>query len=161
MARFARAFRDVTGRTVFLLWTANNGHEIARAASERAGLSPDEYRIISSSSDEVADVLSAGDAGLALIKPCFSKKSSSPTKYAEYLAVGLPIIINRDVGDGVEVERAGGAVALGEVMDDDEMRDAVEKLKSLDLRWPEVSEAEHAANLAARKELEAEPAGQD
>ncbi len=33
----------------------------------------------------------------------------------------------------------------------------VEKVKSLDLRWPEVSEAEHAANLEARKKLEAEP----
>jgi PPK2 family polyphosphate:nucleotide phosphotransferase len=33
----------------------------------------------------------------------------------------------------------------------------VEKVRSLDLRWPEVSEAEHAANLEARKKLEAEP----
>jgi PPK2 family polyphosphate:nucleotide phosphotransferase len=33
----------------------------------------------------------------------------------------------------------------------------VEKVKSLDLRWPEVSEKEHAANLEARKKLEAEP----
>jgi PPK2 family polyphosphate:nucleotide phosphotransferase len=32
----------------------------------------------------------------------------------------------------------------------------VEKLRSLDLRWPEVSAAEHAANLEARKALEAE-----
>jgi PPK2 family polyphosphate:nucleotide phosphotransferase len=33
----------------------------------------------------------------------------------------------------------------------------VEKLRSLDLRWPEVSAVEHAANLEARKALEAEP----
>jgi PPK2 family polyphosphate:nucleotide phosphotransferase len=33
----------------------------------------------------------------------------------------------------------------------------VETLRSLDLTWPEVSAAEHAANLEARKELEAEP----
>ena len=33
----------------------------------------------------------------------------------------------------------------------------VETVTSLDLRWPEVSEAEHAANLEARKKLEAEP----
>jgi PPK2 family polyphosphate:nucleotide phosphotransferase len=33
----------------------------------------------------------------------------------------------------------------------------VEQLKSLDLRWPEVSAADHAANLEARKALEAEP----
>jgi len=33
----------------------------------------------------------------------------------------------------------------------------VETVSSLDLRWPEVSETEHAANLEARKKLEAEP----
>ena len=33
----------------------------------------------------------------------------------------------------------------------------VDTLRSLDLRWPEVSAAEHAANLEARKALEAEP----
>jgi PPK2 family polyphosphate:nucleotide phosphotransferase len=32
----------------------------------------------------------------------------------------------------------------------------VEKVRALDLRWPEVSEAEHAANLEARMKLEAE-----
>jgi PPK2 family polyphosphate:nucleotide phosphotransferase len=35
----------------------------------------------------------------------------------------------------------------------------VETLQSLDLRWPEVSAEEHAANLQARKELDAEPIG--
>ena len=33
----------------------------------------------------------------------------------------------------------------------------VETMRSLDLRWPEVSAEEHAANLEARKALEAEP----
>ena len=33
----------------------------------------------------------------------------------------------------------------------------VDTLQGLDLRWPEVSPAEHAANLEARKALEAEP----
>jgi PPK2 family polyphosphate:nucleotide phosphotransferase len=32
----------------------------------------------------------------------------------------------------------------------------VEEVRSLDLRWPDVSEAEHAANLEARRRLEAE-----
>jgi PPK2 family polyphosphate:nucleotide phosphotransferase len=34
----------------------------------------------------------------------------------------------------------------------------VEAITSLDLRWPDVSEAEHRANMEARKQLEAEPA---
>src|SRR4051812_19911633 len=34
----------------------------------------------------------------------------------------------------------------------------VEQMRALDLRWPEVSEKEHAANLEARRKLEAETA---
>jgi PPK2 family polyphosphate:nucleotide phosphotransferase len=35
----------------------------------------------------------------------------------------------------------------------------VEKVRTLELHWPEVSDAEHAANLGARKKLEAESPG--
>jgi PPK2 family polyphosphate:nucleotide phosphotransferase len=35
----------------------------------------------------------------------------------------------------------------------------VEQVRALDLRWPEVSDADHAANLEARKKLEAESDG--
>jgi glycosyltransferase involved in cell wall biosynthesis len=57
--------------------------------------------------------LSASDAGLAFIKPCFSKQASSPTKYAEYLGCGLPLIINEGVGDSdllITREQAGALV---------------------------------------------------
>jgi glycosyltransferase involved in cell wall biosynthesis len=61
----------------------------------------------------VPSYLSAGDAGIAFIKSCFSKMASSPTKAAEYLGCGLPIIINSGVGDSDQLvthERAGAMV---------------------------------------------------
>jgi glycosyltransferase involved in cell wall biosynthesis len=119
MARLVRIFGEKTGRKVFLLWTVNNEQELARGASERAGLAKSEYEITSAPAETITEWLSAGDVGLALIKPCFSKKSSSPTKYAEYLAVGMPVVISRDVGDGAVLEREGGAVALGDSLDDE------------------------------------------
>jgi glycosyltransferase involved in cell wall biosynthesis len=145
MARFVRVYHDTTGKKAFLLWTANDGHDIARAASERAGILASDYRIISSNADAVPEVLAAADVGLALIKPCFSKRSSSPTKYAEYLSIGLPIVISRDVGDGIDIEREDGAVALGEEPDDTAMQDAVRKLEEL-LTRPR----EHFRRLAER-----------
>jgi glycosyltransferase involved in cell wall biosynthesis len=59
---------------------------------------------------DVPSYLSAADAGLAFIKRCFSKQASSPTKYAEYLACGLPLVINAGVGDSdalIEDENVG------------------------------------------------------
>jgi glycosyltransferase involved in cell wall biosynthesis len=112
MARFVKVFRETTGRPSHLLWLVNNAPESARQASRRAGLAEAEVTVLGVSADEVPAYLSAADAAVALIRPCFSKRSSSPTKYAEALAVGLPLLISRDVGDGAELEERGGAVAV-------------------------------------------------
>ena len=47
----------------------------------------------------VPSYLAAADAGLSFIKRCVSKLASSPTKNGEYLACGLPLIINTGIGD--------------------------------------------------------------
>ena len=59
---------------------------------------------------EVPRYLKAADVAISFIKPCYSKQSSSPTKIAEYLASGLPIVCNAGVGDLdklIESERVG------------------------------------------------------
>jgi hypothetical protein len=56
--------------------------------------------------------LSASDAGIAFIKPCFSKLASSPTKNGEYLACGLPLIINAGIGDSDSLIEREGVGAL-------------------------------------------------
>ncbi len=59
----------------------------------------DNFSVLSIASAEVPSYLAAADAGLAFIKRCVSKIASSPTKNGEYLACGLPLIINAGVGD--------------------------------------------------------------
>jgi hypothetical protein len=66
--------------------------------SER-GISEDNFSIHSVAPKEMPSYLSAGDVGISFIKRCFSKLASSPTKNAEYLACGLPIVINSGIGD--------------------------------------------------------------
>jgi glycosyltransferase involved in cell wall biosynthesis len=63
------------------------------------GINPDHYTVKAVLPADVPSYLSAADVGLAFIRSCFSKQASSPTKNAEYLACGLPVIINAGVGD--------------------------------------------------------------
>jgi hypothetical protein len=51
------------------------------------------------SPDDVPRYLAAGDAGVCLLGRHGSKEASSPTKYGEYLAAGLPVITNSWIGD--------------------------------------------------------------
>ena len=60
--------------------------------------------------EEMPNHIKLGHVGLFFIKPVLSKRSSCPTKFAEYLACGLPVIINSGIGDTdtiVENNRVG------------------------------------------------------
>jgi glycosyltransferase involved in cell wall biosynthesis len=81
------------------LWLLPSGHQRIRSLMQDRGISLKNYTVLAASSRDVSSYLSASDAGLVLIKPCFSKLASSPTKTAEYLACGLPIIMNAGIGD--------------------------------------------------------------
>lgn len=63
------------------------------------GIEPNSFSVAQVTPGEVPRFLKAADIAISFIKPCYSKQSSSPTKIAEYLACGLPIICNAGVGD--------------------------------------------------------------
>ncbi len=95
------------------LWLTPTRHERIHELMSKRGVGASDYTVLASAPRDVPSYLSAGDAGLAFIKPCFSKLASSPTKYAEYLGCGLPLIINEGVGDSdvlVTREKVGALV---------------------------------------------------
>jgi glycosyltransferase involved in cell wall biosynthesis len=63
------------------------------------GLEKKDFLVTAVTPGEVPRYLRAADIAISFIKPCYSKQSSSPTKIAEYLASGLPVICNTGVGD--------------------------------------------------------------
>jgi hypothetical protein len=78
------------------------------------GIRDDQFTVTAATPADVPSYLSAADAGLSFIKPCFSKLASSPTKYAEYLGCGLPLIINSGIGDSdalITREKVGALVS--------------------------------------------------
>lgn len=66
---------------------------------EKAGVAASDLLLRKVSPADIPRYLSACDVALSFIKPCFSKQASSPTKLAEYLACGLPVVCNTGIGD--------------------------------------------------------------
>jgi glycosyltransferase involved in cell wall biosynthesis len=94
----------------FFLWLTNGNRERIKSLMTDRGVSKEDFQIISALPADVPSYLSAADAGLAFIKNCFSKQASSPTKYAEYLGCGLPLVINAGIGDSdalIDDEKVG------------------------------------------------------
>ena len=93
-ANFARRRPDA-----HLLWLTNGSHERVKELMNSRTIAADHFSVTSVPARLVPSYLAAADAGLSFIKPCLSKLASSPTKNAEYLACGLPLIINAGIGD--------------------------------------------------------------
>ena len=84
------------------------------------GIGEDQYSIRAVSPKEMPSYLAAGDIGMSFIKRCFSKLASSPTKNGEYLACGLPIIVNSGIGDSDRlIEETPAAILIEDFKDPD------------------------------------------
>jgi glycosyltransferase involved in cell wall biosynthesis len=98
MADFFATFRRARP-DAHLVWLTNGSHERVKELMRSRNVPVDRFSVLSVPARQVPSYLSAADAGLSFIKSCFSKIASSPTKNAEYLACGLPLIINSGIGD--------------------------------------------------------------
>ena len=96
-------------RTFTLVLTQSPPEMMAGPLRAR-GVRDEDFHVRRAAPADVPRYLKAADVAVSFIKPCYSKLSSSPTKLAEYLAAGLPVVCNAGVGDVdavVEGERVG------------------------------------------------------
>ena len=123
MADFFATFRRARPEA-HLVWLTNGSHERVKELMRSRNVPVDRFSVLSVPAPEVPSYLSASDAGLSFIKSCFSKIASSPTKNAEYLACGLPLIINSGIGDSDALIDDWNAGALLEDFTDTEYTQA-------------------------------------
>lgn len=114
-----------------LLWLTTGSHDRVRELMNSRNVAPDQYSVYSVAAAEVPSYLAAADTGLAFIKRCVSKLASSPTKNAEYLACGLPLIINAGIGDSDALIDQWEAGVLIKDFTDEEYWIAAEKVQAL------------------------------
>jgi len=95
---FLAVAREQDKSTFALILTQRETEKIVAKLKEK-GFTDKDYLVKSVAPSEIASFLCASDVAVSFIKKCYSKQASSPTKIAEYLAGGLPIISNEGIGD--------------------------------------------------------------
>jgi glycosyltransferase involved in cell wall biosynthesis len=80
------------------------------------------------SRDEVPAYLSLADLSVSFIAPTYSKLASSPTKMAETMFMGIPVVANAGVGDVEEILNETGAGVCVKDFSDAELRKAASKI---------------------------------
>ncbi len=97
----ASAYRQDPSTSAMIL--TQSEPEMIHGSLLRSGVPEGSYLVRRVAPTEIPRYLRAADLALSFIKPTYSKQASSPTKVAEYLAGGIPVIANAGVGDIDEV----------------------------------------------------------
>jgi len=98
LSLFSRLYqRDST--LFFLLLTPASEHKSAREAAAAVGIPEDAMLVKEVTHDQVPACLQHIDVGLLLRRDDPVNRVSSPTKFAEYLAAGVPVLMTDVIGD--------------------------------------------------------------
>lgn len=114
MLQCFKIFRQQHADAIMLFVTTEPA-EMVLTAAEKLGIPADAFRILSATRHEVPYYISLMNYSMFFIKPCFSKKASSPTKQGEIMAMGVPVLCNDGVGDtGYVVNKYKSGVSVAD-----------------------------------------------
>jgi glycosyltransferase involved in cell wall biosynthesis len=134
----ARILRDEPDIAIVLV---GDGKEKAHLQETAAGLGLENLKFIPPvPKNEIADVLAAADAGIAILKPLDLYKTTYPNKVFDYFAAGRPVILAIDGVIRDVLEKAGAGVFV-EPGDCRQMAEGIRKMS----RNPRVSREMGAA----------------
>jgi|UPI0005A91328 glycosyltransferase involved in cell wall biosynthesis len=118
-------------RNAFILILTQRDKERVIEKLRNRGLDGRDCLVESLPPQEIPTFLSIADVALSFIKPCYSKLSSSPTKIAEYLASGVPVVTNSGIGDIAELITEDEVGVVIESFDSSSYKKALERLEEL------------------------------
>lgn len=114
-----------------LLIVNRHEHELVRARIAALGIDRCAVDLHSAAPSDVATQIQRMDAAMAFIRPVFSKIASAPTKLGEYLACGVPCVVNSGIGDMAEIVASDGVGIVVDGFGDAELSNAAGDLLAL------------------------------
>lgn len=129
MMRFCKRLSDRIPQARFLFISPQE-HGIIQHSAQQAGLDLSTLSIYAAKRKEVPVLLSLSTYSIFFIKPCYSKISSSPTKHGEIMAMGIPVITNKGVGDVAQIVDAYQSGFVLESLDAAAMDAVIDKIEA-------------------------------
>ncbi|MFC1590130.1 glycosyltransferase, partial [Candidatus Omnitrophota bacterium] len=126
MLDFFKCSLDEVPNATFLILTRDSTSGLIKAI-EKKGISASSVKVMSSTYDEMPALMRIADAGIFFINP-YKKIGSSPIKMGEFLASGVPVIINPGVGDTEGLVRENKVGVVVEEFKPDDYREALREL---------------------------------
>ncbi len=145
MLRFVECSRRRFPQARFVLVTRQQ--EEAADALGRTALGAGAVTVASAPYPEIPQWVAGSHAGLAFYKPGGFRRGTCPTKLGEYLAMGVPVVVNAGIGD---VEEVIGGSAVGAIVTDFSVEAYERALEELRRLWADPALAERCRRVAER-----------
>lgn len=100
---FARHFEKLNSNLQILVLTPDIDLFSAKLKEYQDTEFVRKFIFYSATREEVAEFAPAFNVLVSFIKPSYARKASSPTKIAEILAMGIPVVTNHGIGDLSEI----------------------------------------------------------
>ena len=132
MLDYFKAAKEIIPNIHFLILSQYSQNEILKLIGKKQ-LKTDDFTFISSSFEQMPRYLSMVDAGTLFLSLGFSKRACSPTKFAEFLSCGIPVVSSRKIGDTEEtiINNKVGAI-INHFNDSEYKRTSLQLLELLD-----------------------------
>jgi len=136
MLQFFSILKQKIPSAKFLFLTPDDKAIIIRKA-KKYNLSENDFIIKFSNRKDIPKYAHASNFSIFFIKPAYSKKSSSPTKMGELMAMGIPLICNSNVGDVALIMNKVNAGFCLDKLALPSFKEIIPKLKSWQENTPE------------------------
>ena len=143
---FAAAEKFWGDRFRVLLLTPHDKETLFKWAMD-SNFSADKMVIRFVSHDKIPDYLGVGDFGITPVKSIPTKRFCTPIKDGEYWALGLPVVISKDISDDSEIILNNNAGAVINEYTEENFKIAIVKIQNL-LEEPFSSLSPRIENLA-------------
>jgi len=118
-------------KNAFFLIVSHSDKKMIESKFVNKQVFKESYTIVNVSPDEVSDWLSKSKCSVMFIKEVECKIGSSPTKFAESLAAGIPVIINKGIGDTEDIVRSNRVGCIIESLDEISYRSSISCVQEL------------------------------
>lgn len=130
MFDFYKTAAEMVPRCIFLILTNDSAGKVLEIAAH-AAVAKSAFRIIEGVNfDEMPRYIKAADAGIFFINS-YKKIGSSPIKMGEFLACGVPVIINPGIGDTEELVMLNSVGVVVRRFDEESYRDGMDRILAL------------------------------
>ncbi len=130
MLDFFNELKKSKPNTKFLFISKDNPSLITEKAANK-GIKKNDIIVISAERNELPNLLALSDISIFFIMPTYSKRASSPTKKAELLGMGIPIICNSNIGDTDKIIEQQNCGLVIKQFNNQEYINAIDKIDTI------------------------------